>query len=111
MAHFTSYYYRLPSGRVPVREFIDSLKITTYRKFLFKKELLEEFGPSLPMPHARHLGKGLYELRLKGEDGAVRVLYFFMKKKKIIFVHSFKKKTRKTPNKELDLAYKRMGTI
>ena len=108
MPNYTSYYYRLPNGKVPVRDFIDSLKISTYRKFVFKKELLEEFGPKLPMPHAKYLGDKLYELRLRGENGAIRVLYFFVEKRKIIFVHAFKKTTRKTPEKALKLAYKRV---
>ena len=108
MANFTSYYYLSSNGKAPVRDFIDSLRLSTYRKFIFKKELLEEFGPRLPMPHARHLGRGLYELRFKGEDGAIRVLYFFVEKKKVILVHSFKKTTKKTPTRNLGLAYKRM---
>ena len=108
MTHFTTYYYRLTNQRVPVRDFIDSLKVTTYRKFIFKKELLEEFGPRLPMPHARHMGGGLYELRFKGEDGAIRILYFFVENKKIIFVHAFKKTSQKTPRNDLEIGYKRM---
>ena len=109
MTRFASYYYCLPNGRAPVREFIDSLSVSAYRRFVFKKELLEEFGPSLPMPHARHLGKGLYELRFRGREGNIRMLYFFTEKNKVVFVHAFKKTSRKTPKKDLVLAYGRMG--
>lgn len=109
MVHFTTYYCRLPSGRIPVREFIDLLPIATYHKFIFKKELLEAFGPRLPMPHAKHVGNGLYELRFKGHSGAIRAFYFFAEKRSIIFVHAFKKTTSKIPAKELGTAYKRMG--
>lgn len=108
MANFSSYYYCLPNGRIPVKQFINSLAISTYRKFIFKKELLEEFGPRLPMPHARHIRSGLYELRFSGEDGAIRILYFFIESKRIIFVHAFKKTTQKTPRSDIDLAYQRM---
>lgn len=107
MKNFTTYYYCLPSGKAPVKEFIDALKISTYRKFIFKKELLEEFGPMLPMPHAKHLKEGLYELRFEGEDGNIRVIYFFLENKRIIFVHAFKKTTQKTPRRELEIAHKR----
>jgi len=108
MAKFITYYYCLPGGRVPVRDFVDALDITTYRKFIYKKELLEEFGPRLPMPHARYMGAGLYELRFTGSDGAIRVFYFFAEHNSIILLHAFIKKTEKTPSNELDTAYKRM---
>ncbi len=52
MSKYTTYYYNLPSGKTPVIEFVDSFDEKTYGKFIFKKELLEEFGPKLPLPHA-----------------------------------------------------------
>ena len=109
MGKFTTFYYCLPSGKTPVREFVDSLNSKGYGNFVFKKELLEEFGRKLPMPHAKYMGKGLYELRVSDPDGKIRMFYFFVKKYSIIFVHAIMKKTRKTPKKDLALAYKRMA--
>ena len=41
--------------------------------------MLSERGPKLQMPHSRHLGGGLYELRFDLQRGRVaqRVTYFF----------------------------------
>ena len=52
------------------------------------------------------VGKGCYELRIKGEDGAYRVFYLLKIEHEIIVFHAFKKKTQKTPLKESRLAEK-----
>ncbi len=57
------------------------------------------------------MGEGLNELRFTGTDGAIRIFYFFVQSKKIVFVHGFVKKQKKAPKKELDLARKRMKTM
>ena len=108
MRRFGTFYYCLSNGKAPVGEFIDSLSAKSYSNFVFKKELLEEFGPKLSMPHAKHMGKGLYELRVSDLNGKIRLFYFFVKRNSIIFVHVIVKKTQKTPKKDLNLAYKRM---
>ena len=55
--------------------------------------MMEEFGPNLGMPHTRALGDGLFVLRLK----------------EIVMLHSFVKKSQKTPKKELEIARKRLS--
>jgi len=100
-------FYCLPNGRSPVKEFVDSLKMPAYRKFVYKKELLAGYGPWLSMPHTKYLGKGLLELRFATEEGDIRIIYFFTNKK-IVLVHAFKKTTQTTPKNDLELAYKRM---
>ena len=65
--------------------------------FLHIVEMIEEFGPSLGMPYTSPLGKGLFEIRAKGKE--------------IIILHSFVKKTQKTPKKDLDIARKRMKEV
>lgn len=99
--------YCLPNGKAPVKEFIDSLKISAYRKFVYKKELLVRYGPWLSMPHAKYLGKGLSELRFTTEEGDARIIYFLINNK-MVLVHAFMKTTQKTPKNALELAYKRM---
>lgn len=100
----------LSNKKVPVRDFVDSLDIVAQRKFFYKVELLEEFGKSLPEPHTKHLEDGIYELRFKSSAGAIRVLYFFFIGSKIILTNAFKKKTQKTPKKEIELAKQRRKT-
>jgi phage-related protein len=106
MSRITSYYYVSSSGRSPVREFIDSLDAKTQKKFFFVKSLLETFGHKLPEPHAKYIGGGIFELRFKGQEGAIRILYFFFHQGLAIFTNGFIKKTDKTPAQELETARK-----
>jgi phage-related protein len=66
------------------------------------------YGPDLGMPHTRAMGSGLFELRLKSQEGIGRVFYCTLVKRKIVMLHQFVKKTDKTPPKELAIARKRM---
>jgi phage-related protein len=57
------------------------------------------------------MGEGLFEIRAKGKEGIGRSLFCTLKGKEIVILHSFIKKTKKTPEKELKLARKRMKEI
>ncbi len=104
---YVTEFYTTSSGRSPVEEFLDSLNMRTLQKFLYVRSLLEEFGVKLSSPFCKYLGNDIYELRFIGKEGAVRVLYFFIKDKYIIFTNGFLKKTQKTPPKEIELAINR----
>lgn len=108
MAAYECVYFTTASGESPVKEFINSLDSRTQRKFFYKKELLEEFGPRLPYPHAKCIRGGIYELRLEGIEGTIRVIYFFYSGNVIIFTNGFIKKTNKIPKQDLELAWQRM---
>ena len=71
--------------------------------------MLIEHGPSkVGMPHVRHLGGDLWEMRMKSKSGIARAIYFTVIDKRIIVCAAFVKKTQKTPKRELDKARKRM---
>ncbi len=108
MTNFECLYYKTINGRIPVMDFIDHLSFKTQRKFYVKIDLLEEYGPRLPEPHAKKIEQDLYELRFEADDGAFRIIYFFYIGKKIILLNGFKKKTRKIPRREVELAKNRM---
>lgn len=74
-------------------------------------ELIEELGPNLGKPYTDSFGDGLFEIRAKGEEGIGRSLFCYAKGKRIIILHSFVKKTQKTPKKELDIAKKRQKEV
>jgi phage-related protein len=57
------------------------------------------------------MGGGLFELRLKATEGIARVLYCTMIGKRIMILHQFTKKTKKTPPKELGIARRRMKEV
>lgn len=60
---------------------------------------------SRPMPTVEH---GAHELRLKDRTGQYRVFYFTKKVDAILVFHLFKKKTQKTPAKEIETAKGRL---
>jgi phage-related protein len=68
-------------------------------------------GADLRMPHSRALGDGLFELRPKGPEGIGRVFYCTMVGRTIVVLHSFVKKTQRTPDEELRIARKRMKEV
>ena len=61
-------------------------------------------GPNLGAPHTKAFGDGLFELRLKGAEGIVRVFFCTLVGKRIVMLHSFIKKSDKTPSREREIA-------
>lgn len=80
-------------------------------RYLRLTDIMIEFGPNLGMPHTKALGKGLFELRLKGKEGIARVFFCIKIKNTIVMLHSFIKKSQKTPKKELKIAKERMKEV
>jgi phage-related protein len=69
------------------------------------------YGANLGMPHTRAMKDGLFELRLKSKEGIGRVFFCTLVNKRIVMLHSFIKKTDKTPSKELKIAISRMNEV
>jgi phage-related protein len=103
-------YYESPNGQAVIKDFVDSLQESTQAKFARQLDLLEEHGNRLGMPHAKAMGGGLIELRVRGRQ-EVRVFYAFAIGKRIYLLHAFVKKTKTTPKKELDIARQRKAEI
>ena len=68
-------------------------------------------GAHLGEPHTKALGNGLFELRLKGAEGIARVLYCTQVGRRLVMLHSFVKKTEKTPITERRIATARLKEI
>ena len=96
------------NGREPVREFLDSLPDSTMAKVARLLNLLMDKGVLLKEPYTRQIRDKIRELRIKDNLGQIRLLYFTFTGKRFILLHGFLKKTDKTPEKEIDLAEKRM---
>jgi phage-related protein len=69
------------------------------------------FGPNLGEPHTKALGDGLLELRLKGAEGIARVFFCTLIGKRIVMLHSFIKKSERTPLREREIAEARMKEV
>lgn len=65
--------------------------------FLHIAEMIEEFGPALGAPYTKPLGEGLFEVKAKGKE--------------VIILHSFIKKSQKTPKKGMKIARKRLKEV
>ncbi|MFT0548484.1 type II toxin-antitoxin system RelE/ParE family toxin [Allopusillimonas ginsengisoli] len=68
-------------------------------------------GPNLGEPHTKAFGEDLFELRLKGVEGIARVFYCTLIGRRIVMLHSFVKKTDKTPLAERRIAEARLKEI
>ena len=79
--------------------------------FLHIFEMIEEFGPALGKPHTAPMGNGLFEIRAKGKEGIGRAFFCGVKGQEIVILHSFIKKTQRTPKKELEKARRRLKEL
>jgi phage-related protein len=94
-----------------VRLEIEALPAGIRASYARLTELLMEFGLELHMPHSRAMGEGVFELRPRGREGIARVYYCTKIGRRIVILHSFVKKTDKTPRRELDLARARKKEV
>ncbi len=102
-----AFFYKLDSGKEPVREWLIDLKRED-RQIIGKDIMKVEFGWPIGMPYSRNLKKGLYEVRCNITDGRIARVLFCINKNRMILLHGFVKKTQATPDKEKELARKRM---
>ena len=103
------FYYQTESGRYPVKEFMFEQDKKTHTRIRHSITLLSQKGPFLKPPYMKKLQRDLYELRIKGQI-AIRIFYS-PKKDAYFLLHAFKKKTQKTPSRELKTAIDRMKEI
>src|SRR5262245_51268517 len=80
-------------------------------KFEAIMDKILEYGPDLGLPFTRAMGKGLFEIRAKGQEGIARGFFCTVTKNTVVILHVFIKKTEATPKKELELAVKRMKEV
>jgi phage-related protein len=103
-----SIFFVNPSAEDEVKALSSDLQA----KFLHISELLQEFGPQkVGLPHIRPLSKGLWEIRMKGRDNIARSIYVLAQKKKIVILHTFAKKTQKTPERAIQMATRRLKEL
>ncbi len=57
------------------------------------------------------MGKGLFELRLKSKEGIGRVFCCNLPGQRVMMLHTFVKKSVKTPTQELKVAHDRMKEV
>jgi phage-related protein len=106
---FTVEFYETEAGKCPVREFLDELKASDPDDFAAVVAGLAKLRSRQyhREPLSRALGDGLFELRHVGKLNT-RVLWFFMKTRRIVAVHGIRNKGQAIPARDLNTARERM---
>ncbi len=94
-----------------VQEQILELPDTLAARYVVLTRRMVALGPNLGEPHTKAFGDGLFELRLKGAEGIARVFFCTLFGKRIVMLHSFIKKSERTPKREVETAESRMKEI
>ena len=103
--------YRITCYSEAVQAEILALPDTLAARYVVLSRRMVEFGQNLGEPHTKALGEGLFELRLKGAEGIGRVFFCTLVGKRIVMLHSFIKKSDKTPPRERRMAESRMKEV
>ncbi|MBA2527386.1 MAG: type II toxin-antitoxin system RelE/ParE family toxin [Pyrinomonadaceae bacterium] len=106
---FSVEFYETVVGRCPVREFLDELKASDPGDFAAVLAGLSKLRDRRyhAEPLSKKLGEGLFELRHVGKLNT-RVLWFFVKDRRIIAVHAIRNKGQAVAVRDLRTARERM---
>ena len=106
---FTVEFYETESGACPIQDFLEDLKVTDPDDFaaviaglakLRNRQYHRE-------PLSKALGNGLFEMRHVGKLNT-RIIWFFMKNRRIVALHGIRNKGQAIPARDLDTARERM---
>ena len=106
---YTVEFYEKANGESDVWDFLEELRNKMhsdkdariqYKQISLYIQLLQEQGTRLPDNVTKHIDDGIWELR----PGNNRVLYFFFENDTFVLLHHFRKKTQKTPIREIERA-------
>ncbi len=102
-------FYRDEDGYSEIENLLDDLQkkaLTNKDARIQHKQIaqyiqfLEDYGTRLGENVTKHLDEDIWELR----PGCNRILFFYFKDNKFVLLHHFRKKTMKTPWREIDKA-------
>jgi phage-related protein len=94
-------YVQLPNGRVPAREFVDSLDDKAGARIDAFIQRLGVYGNQMQAKFVKKLTNDIFELRVKQFDRIFRVLFFYQPGMLIVITSGFQKKTQQTPPGEI----------
>ncbi|MDE6737729.1 MAG: type II toxin-antitoxin system RelE/ParE family toxin [Lachnospiraceae bacterium] len=102
-------FYENTAGKSELWDFLEELRVKSannkdariqYKQISLYIQLLQDNGTRLPENITKHLDEDIWELR----PGNNRVFYFYYKDDKFVLLHYFRKKSQKTPKREIDRA-------
>ena len=106
---FNVEFYAKPNGISEIYDYLEGLRQRAassknariqLKQILLYIQLLEDHGTRLGDNITKHLEDDIWELR----PGNNRVLYFYFKNNTFVLLHIFRKKTQKTPRREIEKA-------
>ena len=106
---FSVEFFTSTAGRCPVREFLDELKVSDPGDFAAVMAGLAKLAQRAyhRPPLSKAIGHGLFELRHVGKLNT-RIIYFFMKGRRIVAVHGIRNKGQALPAQDRQVAMSRM---
>ncbi|SLM29909.1 conserved hypothetical protein [Desulfamplus magnetovallimortis] len=102
-----TYDFAIINDKVPMIEFLESLTLKERAKvFVYIDKFIELKNNGLQPKEnlSKHIGDGIFELRVSFGNRIARNFYFYESNGQIIFTHGFIKKEQKTPDKEIQKA-------
>lgn len=103
-------FYATARANEPVREWLKAFDVEDRRR-IGLDIATAEFGWPVGMPLCRPLGQGLFEIRSHISGPRIARVIFTVASERMVLLHGFVKKARKTPKADLDLAVKRSREI
>ena len=105
---FAVEFYESEAGACPVRDFLDGMKDTDPGDFAAVLAGLAKLRNRQyhRAPLSKAIGDDLFELRHVGKLNT-RVLYFFMRGRRIVAVHGIRNKAKKIPVRDRRIAVER----
>jgi phage-related protein len=102
-------FYRTAGGAQPVRYWLKALSRDD-KRIVGQDIATVEFGWPVGMPHCRSLTsrRGLWEVRSSLTGNRISRVLFCIYREQMVLLHSFIKKSQRTPDRDLDLAVQRM---
>lgn len=107
---FTVEFYETETGNCPVRDFLDELKSSDPDDFASVLAGLAKLRNRQyhREPLTKAIGNGLFELRHVGKLNT-RVMWFFMKNRRIVALHGIRNKGQAIPRHDLKISQDRMN--
>ena len=102
-------FYETEDGKCPIWDFLEALRLKAptnkdariqLKQASLYIELLQQNGTHMNAEITKHLDDGIWELR----PGNNRVFYFFYQNDTYVLLHQFRKKSQKTPKREIEKA-------
>lgn len=102
-------FYETEDGKCPIWDFLEALRLKAptnkdariqHKQASLYIELLQQNGTHMNAEITKHLDDGIWELR----PGNNRVFYFFYQNNTYVLLHQFRKKSQKTPKREIEKA-------